>query len=375
MVIPQTKHGLSTDIRDRSWIWKNPDWLSFPDMSDDFLSQVRNLNEAEKQLEELCSYQSFESEQICVACDSILASWNLEGMRLRRKSVRSSLADALGLGAAEWKRRSRKSREGRAVAATLELLSDEAPLTLDRILTSHAMLKEDDETGWGRLREHAEYVYALDAEGRRHVVYEAPPQECVPGLMQQYIDWWHASKQALPRAAGAMLAHLLFVVIHPFRDGNGRMARILADRYLSESSRYMFRPYSLSVEIARRKTDYYMALESITEARGMGRFLDFMLAAHATAIDVAIKRVKLLERTHAFLAQNSINLSNPEMELLHTLCANPGHRWSFIEATRDMEDGDEAEYAWNSLAEKGFISHGFFIVPEKSDNIISLLHS
>ena len=42
---------------------------------------------------------------------------------------------------------------------------------------------------------------------------------------------------------------------------------------------------------------------------------------------------------------------------------------------RDMEDGDEAEYAWNSLAEKGFISHGFFIVPEKSDNIISLLHS
>ena len=223
-------------------------------------------------------------------------------MRLRRKSVRSSLADALGLGVAEWKRRSRKSREGRAVAATLEMLSDEAPLTLDRILTSHAMLKEDDETGWGRLRDHSEYVYALDAKGRRHVVYEAPPQECVPGLMQQYIDWWHASKQALPRAAGAMLAHFLFVVIHPFRDGNGRMARILADRYLSESSRYMFRPYSLSVEIARRKTDYYMALESITEARGMGRFLDFMLAAHATVIDVAIKRATLLERTHAFLA-------------------------------------------------------------------------
>ena len=127
----------------------------------------------EKQLEELCSYQGFESEQICVACDSILATWNLEVMRLRRKSVRSSLADALGLGVAEWKRRSRKSREGRAVAATLEMLSDEAPLTLDRILTSHAMLKEDDETGWGRLRDHSEYVYALDAKGRRHVVYEA----------------------------------------------------------------------------------------------------------------------------------------------------------------------------------------------------------
>ena len=53
------------------------------------------------------------------------------------------------------------------------MLSDEAPLTLDRILTSHAMLKEDDETGWGRLRDHSEYVYALDAKGRRHVVYEA----------------------------------------------------------------------------------------------------------------------------------------------------------------------------------------------------------
>ena len=111
MVIPQEKRGLSTDIRDRSWIWKNPDWLSFPDMSDDFLSQARNLDEVEKQLEDLCSYQGFESEQLCVFAGNILSSWNLEGIRLSRKSVRSSLADALGLGAAEWKRRSRKSRE------------------------------------------------------------------------------------------------------------------------------------------------------------------------------------------------------------------------------------------------------------------------
>ena len=110
------------------------------------------------------------------------------------------------------------------------------------------------------------------------------------------------SKERLPRAAGAILAHLLFVVIHPFRDGNGRMARMLADRYLAEASRYMFRPYSLSVEIGRHKAEYYMALESITEARGMSRFLDFMLAMHATAIDVAIERAKLLERVHAFHA-------------------------------------------------------------------------
>ncbi len=364
MIISEEKGGLSTDIRDRIWIWKNPDWLSFPDLSSGFLSQAGKLDESERKLEDLCSCQGFESEQLRVFAGNILASWNIEGIRLSRRSVRSSLADAVGLGAAEWKHRSGKSRESKAVAATLDMLSDEAPLTLGRILSSHAMLKEDGETDWGRLRDHAEHVYASDAEGQWHSVYDAPPPECVPGLMRQYIGWWHASNEKLPRAAGAMLAHLLFVVIHPFRDGNGRMARMLADRYLSESSRYMFRPYSLSVEIERRKTEYYMALESITEARGMGRFLDFMLAMHATAIDAAIERMKLLKRTHAFLAESDIHLQPQEMDLLHALCANPGHRWSFIEATCDMEDGEEAEQAWNSLVEKGFISNGFFSLPQ-----------
>ncbi|MBO4334471.1 MAG: Fic family protein [Desulfovibrio sp.] len=364
MVIPEEKHGLSTDIRDRSWIWNNPDWFSFYDISEEFLSQARELDASERKLEDLCSYQGFESEQLYVFAGNILASWDLEGIRLSRRSVRSSLADAVGLGIAEWKNRSGKSRESRAVAATLEMLSDEEPLTLDSILSSHAMLKENGDDDWGRLRDHAESVYAFDDEGRGYSVYDAPPQERVPGLMEQYVRWWQESKERLPRAAGAILAHLLFVVIHPFRDGNGRMARMLADRYLAEASRYMFRPYSLSVEIGRHKAEYYMALESITEARGMSRFLDFMLAMHATAIDVAMERAKLLERAHAFLAANDIRLSFPETELLHTLCANPGHRWSFIEATRDMEDDEEAEEAWNSLIEKGFVANGAFVIPD-----------
>ena len=91
MVIAEEKHGLSTDMRDRSWIWKNPDWFSFHDISQGFLSQAHDLDESEKMLEELCSYSGFENERLRVFAGNILASWNLEDIRLSRKSVRSFL--------------------------------------------------------------------------------------------------------------------------------------------------------------------------------------------------------------------------------------------------------------------------------------------
>ncbi len=127
------------------------------------------------------------------------------------------------------------------------MLSDAEPLALKLILSAHAMLRSDAQDDWGKIRNHPESVYAFDDDGAQYSVYDAPPHEFVPELMQRYLSWWRMSKNELPRSAGAILAHLLFVVIHPFRDGNGRMARMLADRYLSESSGSLFRPYSLSV--------------------------------------------------------------------------------------------------------------------------------
>ncbi|MCR5815168.1 MAG: DUF4172 domain-containing protein [Desulfovibrio sp.] len=357
-------HELSTAIKDRSWIWKNPDWLNFADLNEDFLSQAKELDGSESKLTDLCSHQSFKNEQFRIFAGNILANWNIEGIRLSRKSVRSSLANALGIGVAQWKKHGGRSKEERAVAATLEMLSSTEPIALELILSAHAMLRSDDQDDWGKIRNHPESVYAFDVDGAQYSVYDAPPHEFVPELMRRYLSWWRMSKNELPRSAGAILAHLLFVVIHPFRDGNGRMARMLADRYLSESSGSLFRPYSLSVEIERNKFEYYSALESITEAQGMGRFLDFMLAMHANAINGAMERSLLLRQAHTYLNDNNIILTDSELELLHTCCANPGHRWSFISATKDMEDGEEAENAWNSLIEKGFISeNGIFVIP------------
>ncbi len=93
---------LSTDIKDRSWIWRNPDWLDFADRNEDFLLQAKELDESERKLTDLCSYQSFKNEQFRIFTGNILANWSIEGIRLSRKSVRFSLANALGVGVAQW---------------------------------------------------------------------------------------------------------------------------------------------------------------------------------------------------------------------------------------------------------------------------------
>ena len=212
-------------------------------------------------------------------------------------------------------------------------LTDHNPLTLEHILLLHKKVKNDDQDDFGILRKHSESVYGQDLNGKLFAVYDAPPEYIVPELMQKYIKWWNISLTKLPKSAGSILAHLFFVTIHPFRDGNGRIARILADKYLSIRTNQVLRTYSISYEIEKNKTNYYMALESITEEDGMSTFLDFMLSIYSNAINEAKKRNTILLKIYSFLQQNNIKLDDSDKQLLKTLAFNSENTWSFISAT------------------------------------------
>jgi Fic family protein len=97
--------------------------------------------------------------------------------------------------------------------------------------------------------------------GREKVHYEAPPAERLPEEMARFLNWFENPAKIDPLLT-AGLAHLWFVTIHPFDDGNGRIARAIADMVLarSESSRRRF--YSMSAQIRRERKDYYATLES-----------------------------------------------------------------------------------------------------------------
>jgi len=97
--------------------------------------------------------------------------------------------------------------------------------------------------------------------GREKVHYEAPPAERLPEEMARFLNWFENPGKIDPLLT-AGLAHLWFVTIHPFDDGNGRIARAIADMVLSRSESSRRRFYSMSAQIRRERKEYYATLES-----------------------------------------------------------------------------------------------------------------
>ena len=96
--------------------------------------------------------------------------------------------------------------------------------------------------------------------GRQRVFYTAPPAECLGDEISRFLEWFHETQSMEPvLAAGG--AHLWFVTIHPFDDGNGRIARAIADMALARSEESPERFYSMSAQIRRERNAYYDMLE------------------------------------------------------------------------------------------------------------------
>jgi Fic family protein len=196
----------------------------------------------------------------------VVTSSAIEGETLNPEEVRSSLARRLGLDAAGL------PKAGRAVEGVVEMMLDAtqnhaAPLTAARLFAWHAALFPTGRSGMTRItvgawrRKEAEPMQVVSGPiGRERVHFEAPPAERVAFEMRQFLDWFEA-KPALDLVLKAGLAHLWFVTIHPFEDGNGRMARAIADLVLARADGTKERFYSMSAQIAGERKDYYDQLE------------------------------------------------------------------------------------------------------------------
>lgn len=196
----------------------------------------------------------------------VLKSSEIEGERLNPEQVRSSIARRLGLDAGGT------GLPDRDVEGVVEMMLDAtqkfaAPLTADRLFAWHAALFP---TGRSGLRKIVAGAWRDDATGPMQVVsgpvgkekvhYEAPAAPLLPDEMGRFLRWANEADRtdAVLRAA---LAHLWFVTIHPFDDGNGRIARTIADWQLARSENSVQRFYSMSAQIRYERNDYYDILE------------------------------------------------------------------------------------------------------------------
>jgi Fic family protein len=227
--------------------------------------------------------------------DDVVESSEIEGEKLERAQVRSSLARRLGMDVAGL------VPADRNVEGIVEMMLDATgnyakPLTADRLFAWHASLFPTGRSGMstikvGGWREDTggPMQVVSGPVGRERVHYEAPPAARVPGEMQRFLAWFSKPGDTDPLLV-AGLAHLWFVTIHPFDDGNGRIARAIADMALARSEGTGQRFYSMSAQIRRERNDYYNMLErtqksDVDVTRWQAWFLERFLRAIEGAQD------------------------------------------------------------------------------------------
>ena len=201
-----------------------------------------------------------------VLTSDVVQSSAIEGERLDQADVRSSIARRLGLpdGVAR--------RANRDVEGVVEVMLDATrnptqPITERRLCGWHAALfpvgysgTRPIAVGTWRPVEAGPMQVVSGPIGRERVHFEAPPAERVPREMARFIEWCNAEDGVDP-VLRAAVAHFWFVTIHPFEDGNGRLARALADLVLARADGCPERFYSMSTRIEAERKDYYRILE------------------------------------------------------------------------------------------------------------------
>ncbi|HLE68369.1 MAG TPA: Fic family protein [Vicinamibacteria bacterium] len=204
---------------------------------------------------------------LTVLTSDVVNSSAIEGEVLNREEVRSSIARRLGLDVAGL------PKPGRDVEGVVEMMLDatqnfEAPLTKERLFNWHAALFPTGRSGMGRItvggwrpNEAGAMQVVSGPIGREKVHFGAPAAERLDSEMTALLGWFNAAPPLDP-VLKAAVAHFWFVTIHPFEDGNGRIARAIADMALARADGTKERFYSMSAQIEVERKDYYRQLEA-----------------------------------------------------------------------------------------------------------------
>jgi Fic family protein len=245
-----------------------------------------------------------------------LKTSEIEGEIYLPDQVRSSLARKLGIDIGAL------APTDRHVEGLVEMLLDatqhsDEPLSAERLFGWQAALFPTGRSGrytitvanW-RDDEKGPMQVVSGALGRERVHFEAPSAEKVPFEMETFIQWFN-QENALDPVLKAALAHLWFLTIHPFDDGNGRIARAIADLQLTRADRSSQRFYSMSAQIQLERKRYYEILEKTQRGDlDVTEWLWWFLACLDRALAAAettLSGVVTKSRYWAFLAQKQLN--------------------------------------------------------------------
>ena len=251
----------------------------------------------------------------------VVYSSEIEGIRLNVDEVRSSIARKLGIE--NIKQTVPSHYVDSVVAVMLDAVNHyNQTLTKEKICAWQAAFfptgfSEGSQIEVGRYRTNEEHIIS-GMFGREKIHYIAPAPERVDEEMAQFIDWFN-SQENVNSVIRSAIAHFWFVSIHPFEDGNGRLARILSDMLLARADKSEFRFYNISSQINKDKNHYYDILEKAQHGDGdITEWICWYANTLSAALDEAENIVSTILNKSFFWQKTSfIPLSQRQTDILN----------------------------------------------------------
>ena len=291
-----TPYNLRMDSGDKNYIWQDSQWPHWECDLKQLTGLLTQVYQAQGRLLGRLHHVGIhlrDQESLRVLTEDVLKTSEIEGEKLDPNSVRSSIAKRLGIDIGAL------APADRHIDGVVDMVLDATQhhqnnLTQERLFAWHAALFP---TGYSGLAKILVGTWRDDALGpmqvvsgsvsRQKVHFEAPPSPFLPPEMAQFLLWFNVDQQDDP-IIKAGLAHLWFVTLHPFDDGNGRIARAIGDMALARADGSSQRFYSLSAQIGRDRKNYYDLLEKTQKgALDVTQWLGWYLSSLLSAIQVA----------------------------------------------------------------------------------------
>ncbi|MGN3964937.1 Fic family protein [Burkholderia gladioli] len=300
------------DSGEKLYIWQVDDW---PAWCYDLSALIGPLTEVSRAqgalLGRLADAGMTLRDQACLAAltEDVIKTSEIEGEVLNVESVRSSIARRLGVDIGAIAPVDRHV-EG-VVEMVLDATSHAAPLSAERLFGWHAALFPTGYSGMNKLtvgqwRDDAAGPMQVVSGpvGRRKVHFQAPPASVLPIETARFLAWANEETGGEPMLIKAGLAHLWLVTLHPFDDGNGRIARAVGDLFLARADGSSQRFYSLSAQIQRERKDYYDILErtqkgTLDVTDWLSWFLDTLgraVASAQTTLEAVLVKARFWQR-------------------------------------------------------------------------------
>ena len=326
------------------YIWQAPNWTAFTYQSRVIKPKLVKTLAKQKQLLgkviDLPKDLDHQAEMDALIQNALQTS-EIEGETLNVGSVRSSVAKHLGLEQAGLPSGTAQTESLIAMLgnATNQL---QIPITQQQLCQWQAALFPDPsllrKIIIGDLRGEAP-MQVVSQKGHREIIhYQAPPHAQLQKQLTDFIDWFNinTTEHGIIRAA---IAHLWFITLHPFDDGNGRVARALTDRALAQAEQTSIRFYSLSAAIEANRTAYYENLENIQGCKtkvqtdtnnptDITEWISWFLDVLAQAMEQGSQRIeRVINKTRFWQTHSQTILNERQLKVLNRLLDNVGEEF------------------------------------------------